>query len=111
MQVIEAQDNMPIAGVVALYASLLTFSLQVHPDRLDYVDQILVSFSCRDISSLFLTCLDPSLWHDCSENYLHKVQCFVQYPQVSLSLEESREESSLSLHFSDFFFKTLHCFL
>ncbi|KAK6118031.1 hypothetical protein DH2020_048226 [Rehmannia glutinosa] len=40
-QVIEAQDNMPIAGVVTLYASLLTFTLQVHPDRLDYVDQIL----------------------------------------------------------------------
>ncbi|KAK6150276.1 hypothetical protein DH2020_015208 [Rehmannia glutinosa] len=40
-EVIEAQDNMPIAGVVTLYASLLTFTLQVHPDRLDYVDQIL----------------------------------------------------------------------
>ncbi|KAK4416868.1 Vacuolar protein sorting-associated protein 35A [Sesamum alatum] len=40
-KVIEAQDNMPIAGVVTLYASLLTFTLQVHPDRLDYIDQIL----------------------------------------------------------------------
>lgn len=44
MQVIEAQENMPIAGVVTLYASLLTFTLQVHPDRLDYIDQILVCF-------------------------------------------------------------------
>lgn len=43
MQVIAAQDNMPVVGVVTLYASLLTFTLQVHPDRLDYVDQILVS--------------------------------------------------------------------
>ncbi|PIN00935.1 Membrane coat complex Retromer, subunit VPS35 [Handroanthus impetiginosus] len=40
-KVIEAQDNMPIAGVVTLYASLLKFTLQVHTDRLDYVDQIL----------------------------------------------------------------------
>ncbi|GER26249.1 vacuolar protein sorting-associated protein [Striga asiatica] len=40
-EVIEAQENFPIAGVVTLYASLLTFTLQVHPDRLDYVDQIL----------------------------------------------------------------------
>ncbi|KAK6125918.1 hypothetical protein DH2020_040336 [Rehmannia glutinosa] len=51
-EVIEAQDNMPIAGVVTLYASLLTFTLQVHPDRLDYVDQILPephSFSCRSM--------------------------------------------------------------
>lgn len=42
VQVIEAQEDMPIAGVVTLYSSLLTFSLHVHPDRLDYVDQILV---------------------------------------------------------------------
>lgn len=42
MQVIEAQEDMPIAGVVTLYSSLLTFTLHVHPDRLDYVDQILV---------------------------------------------------------------------
>ncbi|VFQ74297.1 unnamed protein product [Cuscuta campestris] len=40
-KVIEAQDDMPVAGVVTLYASLLTFTLHVHPDRLDYVDQIL----------------------------------------------------------------------
>ncbi|XP_004234527.1 vacuolar protein sorting-associated protein 35A-like isoform X1 [Solanum lycopersicum] len=40
-KVIEAQENMPIAGVVTLYSSLLTFTLHVHPDRLDYVDQIL----------------------------------------------------------------------
>nr|GMD58191.1 vacuolar protein sorting-associated protein 35A-like [Ipomoea batatas] len=40
-KVIEAQDDMPIAAVMTLYASLLTFTLHVHPDRLDYVDQIL----------------------------------------------------------------------
>ncbi|CAI9110971.1 OLC1v1011090C1 [Oldenlandia corymbosa var. corymbosa] len=40
-KVIEAQDDMPVFGVVTLYSSLLTFTLQVHPDRLDYVDQIL----------------------------------------------------------------------
>ncbi|KAF7130372.1 hypothetical protein RHSIM_Rhsim10G0209100 [Rhododendron simsii] len=39
--VIEAQVDMPIAGAVTLYSSLLTFTLNVHPDRLDYVDQIL----------------------------------------------------------------------
>ncbi|KVI02906.1 Armadillo-type fold [Cynara cardunculus var. scolymus] len=40
-QVIEAQADMPVFGAVALYSSLLTFTLHVHPDRLDYVDQIL----------------------------------------------------------------------
>ncbi|KAL8134816.1 hypothetical protein AgCh_009724 [Apium graveolens] len=40
-KVIEAQDDMPIDGVVTLYSSLLTFTLHVHHDRLDYVDQIL----------------------------------------------------------------------
>ncbi|KAM7520062.1 hypothetical protein LguiB_019024 [Lonicera macranthoides] len=40
-KVIEAQVDMPIAGAVTLYSSLLTFTLHVHPDRLDYVDQIL----------------------------------------------------------------------
>ena len=33
---------MPIVGAITLYVSLLTFTLRVHPDRLDYVDQILV---------------------------------------------------------------------
>lgn len=45
MQVIEAQVDMPIVGAISLYVSLLTFTLRVHPDRLDYVDQILVCFS------------------------------------------------------------------
>jgi hypothetical protein len=27
-----------------LYVSLLTFTLHVHPERLDYVDQVLVCF-------------------------------------------------------------------
>lgn len=40
-QVIEAQADMPVFGAVALYSSLLTFTLHVHPERLDYVDQIL----------------------------------------------------------------------
>jgi vacuolar protein sorting-associated protein 35 len=42
MQVIEAQVDMPIFGAVTLYSSLLTFTLHVHPDRLDYADQVLV---------------------------------------------------------------------
>lgn len=41
-QVIEAQVDMPISGVITLYVSLLTFTLRIHPDRLDYTDQILV---------------------------------------------------------------------
>jgi hypothetical protein len=42
--VIEAQVDMPIVGAVTLYVSLLTFTLHVHPERLDYVDQVLVCF-------------------------------------------------------------------
>jgi hypothetical protein len=41
-QVIEAQPDMPVVGAITLYVSLLTFTLRVHPDRLDYVDQVLV---------------------------------------------------------------------
>ncbi|KAG7966824.1 hypothetical protein I3843_08G067600 [Carya illinoinensis] len=40
-RVIEAQVEMPIVGAITLYVSLLTFTLRVHPDRLDYVDQVL----------------------------------------------------------------------
>ncbi|KAH8515113.1 hypothetical protein H0E87_003823 [Populus deltoides] len=40
-KVIEAQVDMPIVGAVALYVSLLTFTLHVHPERLDYVNQVL----------------------------------------------------------------------
>ncbi|KAI9084102.1 hypothetical protein K1719_033900 [Acacia pycnantha] len=40
-KVIEAQPDMPTAGVVTLYSSLLTFTLHVHSDRLDYADQVL----------------------------------------------------------------------
>ncbi|CAD5174462.1 vacuolar protein sorting-associated protein 35B [Musa acuminata AAA Group] len=40
-EVIEAQVDMPISGVITLYVSLLTFTLRIHPDRLDYTDQIL----------------------------------------------------------------------
>ncbi|KAL6524842.1 Vacuolar protein sorting-associated protein 35B [Orobanche minor] len=40
-KVIEAQADMPMVGAITLYMSLLTFTLRVHPDRLDYVDQVL----------------------------------------------------------------------
>ncbi|PSS31240.1 Vacuolar protein sorting-associated protein like [Actinidia chinensis var. chinensis] len=40
-KVIEAQADMPIVGAISLYVSLLTFTLRVHPDRIDYVDQVL----------------------------------------------------------------------
>ncbi|KAF9622840.1 hypothetical protein IFM89_034075 [Coptis chinensis] len=40
-KVIEAQVDMPVVGSIGLYVSLLTFTLRVHPDRLDYVDQVL----------------------------------------------------------------------
>ncbi|KAG4173174.1 hypothetical protein ERO13_A11G042600v2 [Gossypium hirsutum] len=40
-KVIEVQPDMPILGVITLYSSLLTFTLHVHPDRLDYADQVL----------------------------------------------------------------------
>ncbi|KAL8126353.1 vacuolar protein sorting-associated protein 35B-like isoform X2 [Apium graveolens] len=40
-KVIEAQADMPIVGVITLYVALLAFSLRVHPERLDYVDQVL----------------------------------------------------------------------
>ncbi|KAK1565349.1 hypothetical protein Q3G72_024577 [Acer saccharum] len=39
-KVIEAQVDMPIVGVKTLYISLLTFTFHVHPDRLDYIDQV-----------------------------------------------------------------------
>ncbi|XP_056169806.1 vacuolar protein sorting-associated protein 35A [Syzygium oleosum] len=42
-KVIEAQPDMPVVGAVTLYSSLLKFSLHVHPDRLDYADQVLGS--------------------------------------------------------------------
>lgn len=40
-KVIDSQPEMPIVGAITLYVSLLTFTLRVHPDRLDYVDQVL----------------------------------------------------------------------
>ncbi|GLT44542.1 hypothetical protein SLA2020_184300 [Shorea laevis] len=40
-RVIEAQVDMPTLGVITLYSALLTFTLHVHPDRLDYADQVL----------------------------------------------------------------------
>ena len=41
-QVIEAQPDMPLVDAVGLHVSLLTFTLRVHVDRLDYVNQLLV---------------------------------------------------------------------
>eukprot|EP00249_Psilotum_nudum_P022226 c28423_g1_i1 orf=912-2582(+) len=41
VKVIEAQHDMPLVGAVGLHVSLLTFTLRVHADRLDYVDQVL----------------------------------------------------------------------
>ncbi|XVE69703.1 hypothetical protein DITRI_Ditri10aG0012100 [Diplodiscus trichospermus] len=41
VMVIEAQVDMPAVGAITLFVSLLTFTLRVHPDRLDYVDQVL----------------------------------------------------------------------
>ncbi|XP_022971465.1 vacuolar protein sorting-associated protein 35A-like [Cucurbita maxima] len=40
-KVIEAQVDMPTAGVVTLYSALLTFTLYVHPERLHYADLVL----------------------------------------------------------------------
>ncbi|KAJ7571069.1 hypothetical protein O6H91_01G147500 [Diphasiastrum complanatum] len=41
VKVIEAQPDMPLVGAVSLHVALLTFTLRVHVDRLDYVDQVL----------------------------------------------------------------------
>lgn len=54
-QVIEAQVDMPIVGAISLYVSLLTFTLRVHPDRLDYVDQVLVCFLSELVYNTHLT--------------------------------------------------------
>ncbi|XP_030541533.1 vacuolar protein sorting-associated protein 35B isoform X2 [Rhodamnia argentea] len=40
-KVVDAHAEMPVVGAISLYVSLLTFTLRVHPDRLDYVDQVL----------------------------------------------------------------------
>lgn len=42
-KIIEAQPDIPVLAVVTLYSSLLTFTLHVHPERLDYADQVLGS--------------------------------------------------------------------
>lgn len=52
-QVIEAHVDMPIIGVVTLYSSLLKFTLHVHPDRLDYADQVLVCSLFIALASMF----------------------------------------------------------
>ncbi|KAH7286517.1 hypothetical protein KP509_32G010800 [Ceratopteris richardii] len=41
VKVIEVQPDMPLVGAVSLHVALLTFTLRVHVDRLDYVDQVL----------------------------------------------------------------------
>ncbi|CAI5518230.1 unnamed protein product [Closterium sp. Naga37s-1] len=42
-KVMEAQTEMPLKGVVSLHLALLQFVLRVHPDRLDYIDQVLAA--------------------------------------------------------------------
>lgn len=42
IQVVEAQVDLPASASVTLYLFLLKFTLHVHSDRLDYVDQVLV---------------------------------------------------------------------
>ncbi|CAI7819063.1 unnamed protein product, partial [Closterium sp. NIES-53] len=42
-KVMEAQMEMPLKGVVSLHLALLQFVLRVHPDRLDYIDQVLAA--------------------------------------------------------------------
>ncbi|CAH2064400.1 unnamed protein product [Thlaspi arvense] len=42
-KVVEAQVDLPASGSVSLYLFLLKFTLHVHSDRLDYVDQVLGS--------------------------------------------------------------------
>ncbi|CAI5958888.1 unnamed protein product [Closterium sp. NIES-65] len=41
--VMEAQAEMPLKSVVSLHLALLQFVLRVHPDRLDYIDQVLAA--------------------------------------------------------------------
>ncbi|CAN8254750.1 unnamed protein product [Cochlearia groenlandica] len=42
-KVVEAQVDLPTSGSITLYLFLLKFTLHVHSDRLDYVDQVLGS--------------------------------------------------------------------
>ncbi|CAI5962212.1 unnamed protein product [Closterium sp. NIES-65] len=42
-KVMEAQAEMPLKSVVSLHLALLQFVLRVHPDRLDYIDQVLAA--------------------------------------------------------------------
>ncbi|KAF3536196.1 hypothetical protein F2Q69_00020828, partial [Brassica cretica] len=42
--------EMPIVGAMTLFVSLLTFALRVHPDRLDYVDQVLLESQGGDMT-------------------------------------------------------------
>ncbi|KAM7476978.1 hypothetical protein LguiB_024221 [Lonicera macranthoides] len=48
-KVIKAHVDMPVVGAITLYASLLTFTLCVHSDRLDYVDQVLYGFAHKNM--------------------------------------------------------------
>jgi len=45
---------MPIVGAIALYVSLLTFTLHVHPERLDYVNQVLVRFLLINVNNTLI---------------------------------------------------------
>lgn len=57
---------MPAVGAIALYVSLLTFTLRVHPDRLDYVDQVLVCTIYFDLSLLMCAYISSSIYLDIS---------------------------------------------
>ncbi|XP_021974167.1 vacuolar protein sorting-associated protein 35B [Helianthus annuus] len=50
-RVIETQGDMPVVGAITLYVSLLTFTLHFHPDRLDYVDQVLLGPCLKILSN------------------------------------------------------------
>lgn len=95
MQVMEAQVDMPVVGAISLYVSLLTFTLRVHPDRLDYVDQVLVYFfiwaadadtdSCQHLANSVYACnlSIPSpkphiFW------YSWKILCLTNWKKVEL---------------------------
>ncbi|KAG6776595.1 hypothetical protein POTOM_020116 [Populus tomentosa] len=86
-KVIEAQVDMPIVGAVTLYVSLLTFTLHVHPERLDYVDQVLSNKtnSCTSECSIrkvndIVTALTLSNYPrvmDCLDDETNKVMAMV----------------------------------
>ncbi|KAL0360522.1 UNVERIFIED_CONTAM: Vacuolar protein sorting-associated protein 35B [Sesamum radiatum] len=74
LQVIEAQVDMPIVGAITLYVSLLSFTLRVHPDRLDYVDQVLLDEEDFNEEQNSVACLMHILYNDDPEDMLKLVR-------------------------------------